>query len=146
MKSYKQVLSSFIPRVEGFSSKPYWDVSRWSWGYGTRVPGSIDDRNKRPDSTITRNAAFDEMMKHIDGDAKALTPLLKVFVKPNQMAALLSFSYNLGSGTARKLIPYINSGNYQALEIEWKSYYNAGGLPNNNLRQRRIKEWNLFNS
>ena len=45
-------LAYFIPLVEGFRSTPYWDVKRYSWGYGTAAPG--------PTGTITREKAFAE--------------------------------------------------------------------------------------
>jgi GH24 family phage-related lysozyme (muramidase) len=144
--NYRNVLSSFLPSVEGFSSKPYWDVSRWSWGYGTLVPGSTDNKNIKPSGTITRQTAFDEMMKHINTDYAYLAPLIKVTLKPQQLAALLSFSYNLGSGNAKKLVPYINTSNTVALGEKWKMYIYAGGLPNQNLIDRRAKEWKLYNS
>lgn len=145
-KSYIDILKLFLPQVEGFSATPYWDYKQWSWGYGTRVPGSSDNRNIRPTGTITRAKAIQDALSHVANDYKYLAPLVHVKLNAKQWAALLSFSYNLGSGNADNLITNINNRNYSALESQWKSYIYAGGQVNPDLVDRREKEWNLFTS
>lgn len=142
--AYKTILKSFLPSVEGFNTKPYWDVNRWSWGYGTRVPGSKDDPDIVPQKTITREQAFTDMMIHIEADKEYLQRFLKVDLNSNQWAALLSFSYNLGSRNADNLIPNINSKNVAALQTQWKKYVYAGGAQLQFLVERRKKEWDLY--
>jgi len=130
------VLSVFIPDVESFSAKAYWDVSRYSWGYGTAAPGK--------DAITTRENAFHEMVDHLLGDYADLKNRVTRKLNVNQWAALLSFSYNLGIGNAHNLLANINSGNDAALEVQWKKYIYAGGVVNQDLIERRDKEWNLF--
>lgn len=142
--TYKTILKTFLPVWEGFSSKPYWDYKQWSWGYGTKVPGSVADKNINPGGTITREQAFIDALQHIQGDYLYLKPMVKVPLSANQWAAFLSFSYNLGRGNADNLIPNINSKNFPALELQWKSYVNAGGVPLPSLINRRAAEWDLF--
>lgn len=62
----------------------------------------------------------------------------------NQWAALLSFSYNLGIGNAYNLVPVINSGDDNALGVKWNKYVYAGGVINDDLVNRRAKEFALW--
>lgn len=142
--TYRTILKTFLPAWEGFSSHPYWDFKQWSWGYGTKVPGSVADKNINPGGTITREKAFSDAMNHIQIDYFYLKSLVKVPLSSNQWAALLSFAYNLGPGNADNLVPNINAKNYSALETQWKSYVNAGGVPLQSLINRRAAEWDLF--
>ena len=146
MVNYKDVIKKFLEKWEGFRSTPYWDFRQWSWGYGTRVPGSTDDPNVRPPGTISRAQAMIDAIKHVDGDRAYLEPLLTRDLNSNQWAALLSFSYNLGRGNADNLIPNLNAGKFAALGDQWNQYVNAGGVPQDYLIDRRAAEWQLFNS
>lgn len=130
-------LASFIPAVEGFSASPYWDVTRYSWGYGTAAPGAT--------GTITRAQAFQDMVSHLMADYASLSGRITRQLTINQWAALLSFSYNLGVGNAYNLVPLINTDS-TALGTKWNQYIYAGGAVNNDLVERRQKEWSLWNS
>lgn len=132
------VLASFIPSVEGFQPHPYWDVSRYSWGYGTKAPGST--------GTISREQAFADMLSYLLSDYNLLKGKITRVLNPNQWAALLSFSYNLGNDDAVDMVPYINAGNDAALSNQWMKYVHAGGVVNQNLVERRQKELVLWNS
>lgn len=129
-------LGTFIPSVESFSATPYWDVSRYSWGYGTAAPG--------PNGTITRAKAFTDMVAHLINDYYYLSPKITRKLTVNQWAALLSFSYNEGPGNADNLVDDINAGSDIILEPHWKQYIYAGGSINSNLVARRNKEWALW--
>jgi lysozyme len=131
-------LATFIPSVEGFESTPYWDVSRYSWGYGTAAPG--------PTGTITREQAFTDMVAYLLADYSTLKKRITRTLTVNQWAALLSFSYNLGIGNALNLLPNINAGNNGSLGTQWRKYIYADGKVNDNLVERREKEWALWNS
>lgn len=124
--------------MEGFRSHPYWDVDRYSWGYGTAAPGA--------EGTITRQEAFAEMSAYWMGDLVKLWPRIYIPLTTNQWAALLSFSYNLGLGNAYNLLPNINAGNFEALGVQWNKYVYAGGVVNSDLVARRQKEWALWNT
>ena len=141
---YSAILTKFLPPLEGFSSTPYWDYKQWSWGYGTRVPGSVNDQNKKPTGTISRDKAMLDALQHVNGDYLYLKSLVKASLNANQWSALLSFSYNLGRGNADNLVANINAKNWPALESQWKQYVYAGGVINSTLVNRREKEWNLF--
>jgi Phage-related lysozyme (muraminidase) len=135
----------FIAGEERFTPKPYWDYKQWSWGYGTKVPDSTASPTVIPNVTIGIDTAKSIMNNHISKDYAVLKPLARKELTPNQWAALLSFSYNLGIGTGKTMLSRINS-NIPNLEAVWKSYIYAGGAVSNGLISRRNKEWNLYNS
>lgn len=132
------ILSEFIPLVEGFRSTPYWDVSRWSWGYGTAAPGRT--------GTITREKAFADMLSYALGDYDQLQKKITRQLTAPQWAALLSFSYNVGLGNAYNIVPEINAGNDSVLEKEWKRYVYSSNEVDSRLIERRQREWLLWNS
>jgi lysozyme len=149
MSGYRIILKYFLPHWESFSARPYWDYKQWSWGYGTRVPGSVSDKAIKPTGTITRAQAFNDMMQHAERDYTDLKKLIRVPLTSAQWAALLSFSYNLGVGNADNLVYNINSKNMAALQTQWNSYINvrdeSGNLvPNDHLIARRAAEWELY--
>jgi len=142
-------LAKVVPQFEGFSSNPYWDVSRWSWGYGTRVPNSIDDKTKKPSGSISKIQAVAAMVAHLHNDFSYLDKLVKVQLDGRQWAALLSFSYNEGQGNADNLVANINASQWSALEKQWKAYNKARNdkgvlVVSKNLTDRRSKEWEIF--
>lgn len=131
-------LASFIPSVEGFQGTPYWDVSRYSWGYGTAAPGAT--------GTITRDQAFKDMTAYLLNDYAALSARITRTLTVPQWTALLSFSYNLGIGNAYNLLNNINSGDDTALAAQWRKYVYANGEIDQRLVNRRDKEINLWSS
>jgi GH24 family phage-related lysozyme (muramidase) len=131
-------LAEFIPSVEGFEAHPYWDVSRYSWGYGTAAPGKT--------GTITREQAFEDMVAYLLADYNTLSKRITRRLTVNQWAAYLSFSYNLGIGNALNLVSLINQGNNTALGTKWNQYIHAAGQVNQTLVARRQREWALFNT
>lgn len=136
MQTYKAILKTFLQKWEGFSATPYWDVSRYSWGYGTAAPGAT--------GTITRADAMKELLTHVDNDRAYLAPLLTRTLTPNQWAALLSFAYNLGPGNADNLLDNINSHDDGALYTQWMLYNKADGMYNDDLAARRAAELRLW--
>lgn len=131
-------IKSFLPLVEGFSAHPYWDVSRYSWGYGTEAPG--------PEGTISRGDAADAMVAHVMQDYTRLMGAINMPLTTNQWVALLSFSYNLGVGDALKLVPLINAWDMPGLADKWGQYVYANHVVNADLVTRRQKEWELWNT
>lgn len=136
--SYNNFLIPFLQEWETFKPNPYWDVSRYSWGYGTPAPGAT--------GTISESQAINDMVDHTSSDFDTLDSLVTRDLNGKQWAALLSFSYNLGVGNAQKLLPNINSGDDVALGMQWNRYVYAGGARSDNLVQRRAAEWQLWNS
>lgn len=144
--SYEIILAQFLKDWEGFEAKPYWDVHQWSWGYGTRVPGSSTSKYIVPGGTITREQAMKDLLQYASSDKAYLTPLIHLNLRPYQWAALLSFSYNLGSGDADNLVYNINTQDWQALEDQWNRYIYVDGQISQHQIERRAAEWELFSS
>ncbi len=85
-----------------------------------------------------------EAVTHASGDYTYLSKLVKRELSPNQWAAFLSFSYNLGRGNADNLVALINEGEFEGLKYKWLSYNKAGGKVSNVLKNRRQKEVEAF--
>lgn len=144
-------LKDIFVKFEGFSSVPYWDVKQWSWGYGTKVPGSSNDKTKKPSGTISRAKGMLDSFVHVEADKDRLRKALKVELNQKQMAALLSFSYNLGVGNALKMVDYINAGDLEFIGYKWRAYNKVQNdvgvlIASKHHTERRAYEWNLYNS
>lgn len=145
-KSLFNLLQTLLKEFEGFSSKPYWDVSRWSWGYGTQVPNSIDNPTIKPNVSISKSNAMNDAMNFSMQQQQVLRNYLHKPLKDNQWAAVLSFAYNLGTGNGTKLINVINSSDLNTIKNYWLQFVNVKGVPNDDLLARRKKEFSIYSS
>lgn len=109
--------AELIASFEGFRAHPYWDESRYSWGYGTPAPG--------PTGTITQAQALADLQQHSQSDYDYLAPLITRQLTGNQWAAYLSFAYEEGTGGAENLVDNINSGDDDAVAAQWRLYNKA---------------------
>lgn len=134
--SWYTITDWLIPEFESFRAHPYLDGSRYSWGYGTAAPGAT--------GTITKEQALADMRAYLQGDYNYLSTLISRPLSGNQWAALLSFSYNLGAGSAANLVADINAGSDSVLEDHWKQYIYSSGSVNTNLVHRRNVEWQMW--
>jgi GH24 family phage-related lysozyme (muramidase) len=144
LAKWQDFIADYFLKFEKFRANPYWDFKQWSWGYGTRVPGSIDSLNYRPAGSITRIKALQDAFDHVYQDYYYLKNLIKVPLTAGQWAALLSFSYNTGPGNADNLVANINAKNWSALKNQWILYNKAGGIVQDYLVKRRAYEINSF--
>lgn len=139
-----------IRGFEGFSKYPYWDVSQWTVGYGTSCPSDKLDEYKA--NGITEEAADELLRTRMASYEKAV----KFFAEKHgrtftqtQFDALVSFTYNLGSGWVHKNNNFtrVMSNPDAAAEevIFWfGAHCNAGGSILPGLVRRRLAEANLF--
>ena len=144
-------LKTIFLKFEGFTPVPLWDVKQWSWGYGTKVPGSISDKNIKPPGKITTDKAMQDSFVFVEKAAANIFPKIKVPLNDRQKAAIISFAYNLGYGTgnndpAGKLIQDINSKDKGRIEYGFKAYNRANGVAMKQLTARRKYEFDLFYS
>ncbi len=147
MNAIKSILSTFLPTWEGFSSTPYWDVKRWSIGYGTPalINGQLQtDFNKKPAITISKAQAMIDMLARNGSDMMELVTRITRPLRANQWAALLSFAYNLGIGNAFNLVENINNNDTNALQIQWNKYILVDGKVNDRQIKRRAAEFALW--
>ena len=89
-----------IKKEEGFAAKPYWDYSQYTVGYGTRCPDDMLEEYK--ENGITKEAAEVLLRNYIAGTENAINKKLidkkKLNLTQAQFDALVSFTYNCGSG------------------------------------------------
>ena len=135
-----------IESFEGFRSEPYKDVAGiWTIGVGSiyGLDGSRVTRDHRP---ITKEEAFGLMERDLKTTVNRLGNLIKVPVNENQLAALASFVYNIGSGAFQRSTARmkLNRQDYFGCAdefLKWK-YANKRVIPG--LLRRREAERQLF--
>jgi lysozyme len=135
-----------IKRFEGFSSTPYLcpaDVPTIGYGNTRRFDGS-------------RVAMDDEPISEADGEAllahellsfeRSVDKLITAELTQVMFDALVSFTYNLGSGNLQSstLRMKLNRGNYEGAADEFPKWRKAGGRVLQGLVRRRIAERKLF--
>lgn len=133
---------------EGFRSKPYWDVSHYSIGYGTTCPESkVDYYTNNP---ISKETAEKWLRSSLDGFEKSVNGFAKKYslkLKQNQFDALVSFTYNCGDAWTTSLDGYFNTavrhGNTGRLFMYGIGLYGSAG-GDYILMKRRMREANIY--
>jgi len=136
----------FIEEYEGFSPYVYSDSSNYYIGYGTRCnPGDYPNG-------ITREEAEELLrreLKAVEDRVKKMFESSATIITQNRFDALVSFTYNLGSGWMNpdeELYNYIKKGNYTEIELvnAFGVWCHVGGKPNQKLIERRLGEAAIF--
>jgi len=135
-----------IKQFEGFSSKPYLDIALVpTIGYGTthydgRAVSLSDPEISESTATYLLRTQVDETY------GKAVNHYVRVPITQNQFDALVSFTYNLGTGSLRSstLLRDINHGKIHAADKEFHKWTHANGKVVRGLVARRQKEAELF--
>ena len=145
----REISSKFIYKWEGLRLNPYHDQA----GYPTVGVGNLLSKEKWADlsqfDSLTKVEAMDQFRKHLvdyENGVKRLFPDIK---DPNKIAALTSFSFNVGLGALEKseLRDMILDGdNPVAIKKEWKTWNKADGKFLKGLLNRRNAELGLFYS
>ncbi|HJX18966.1 MAG TPA: lysozyme [Acidiferrobacterales bacterium] len=123
---------SIIKGFEGYEPRPKWDYKQYSVGYGTRwTPGTPIGTPEEHETALGGEAG--KVGQWLDANVK--TPMSEP-----QKAALTSFGFNLGTGNLARLLPDINSGDWNRVATRMKSFNTAGGSVLPGLTDRRQKE------
>jgi GH24 family phage-related lysozyme (muramidase)/uncharacterized Zn-binding protein involved in type VI secretion len=127
-------LLSFIKSKERFTPTAYWDVKQYTNGYGTKANSSTE--------TITREVAEDRL----GTDATKRRRFVVAYAKNNgytwnnnQINALTSFVFNLGTGKLSQLTDNASRTN-DVIAEKIKLYVYADGVVENGLVTRRNEE------
>lgn len=137
----------FIKDHEGFTQYAMWDYAQWSIGYGTHC-----EKDEYPDG-ITREQADILLRKEIAVKETAVAAFEKKIgrtLSAQQFDALVSFSYNVGSGwmsnPSYNVYRLIASGSTDemALVNALGSWIHAGGEALSGLACRRMDEANIY--
>lgn len=112
-------------------------------GYGTI---RIDGNPVQMGMTITEDQADYYLKTEVEEFEKVINHSVAVELTQNQFDALVSFTYNLGSGNLLKstLLKKLNAGDYQGAADEFPKWSMAGGHVLAGLLRRRNAERDLF--
>lgn len=135
-----------IKKWEGFRSKAYLDpVGIPTIGYGTiQYPNG---QKVKMGDVITEASAEHYLKEHIETDViPPVDRLIKVDLNDNQYSAIVSFTYNLGSGnlSSSTLLKKLNNKDYIGAAKEFDRWVYAGGKKLKGLVNRRKEERALF--
>lgn len=134
-----------ICSFEGLRLTAYDDgVGVWTIGFGTiKYPNGV--RVKRGD-TCTLEQAKSYMKYDLIEFEHTVNSLAKVLLNQNQFDALVSLTYNIGSGAFKSstLLKKLNLSDYKGAADQFDVWVNAGGKRMQGLANRRAKEKSLF--
>lgn len=129
---------ALIKQFEGFSAEPYLcPAGYWTIGYGH----VIHDPKDYPYS-ITNDEALELLSHDIMKAENAVLRLISVPLTNGQFDALVSFTFNLGSGALQRstLRRKINRADHADAPAEFRKWVWAGGKKLNGLVRRRAAE------
>jgi len=98
--------------------------------------------------TITKKEAQSVLVKELLLARDTVDEIVTVDLTPNQKAALMSFTFNLGRGGLIQLVNgkgRLNDGNYDSVAKYLPLYRKAGGKINAGLEKRRAWELKIWN-
>lgn len=138
-----------LKEMEGFYPYPKWDYAQYTVGYGTRCP---DDKlnywtEENPITEEEALALLDAEMADYEGPVNAFIKKYGLKLQQHQYDALVSFSYNVGTGWTTEETGYLNAAVRQgdmsnALIYGLCLWSTAGG--NYILIPRRLSEANMY--
>tara|TARA_R110000787_G_scaffold69231_1_gene154281 strand:+ start:150 stop:629 length:480 start_codon:yes stop_codon:yes gene_type:complete len=142
-----KIAAEVIKEFEGYSSKPYLCPSNVpTIGYGnTRYANG--ERVTMEDKNITKKEAERLLLDVIRSVEKDVKSVVDVKLKPYQLAALISFTYNVGIGNFSKstlLAKMNNCVDDQNLPDEFRRWNKSKGSVLNGLTRRRESEVELW--
>lgn len=133
----------FIARWEGFCATPYiCPAGCPTIGYGHVIKKHEDF----PKEGISRAQAMALLEVDAASALQAVRRLIKININTQQVTALTSFTYNLGTGALQRstLRQVINRQEWEAVPREWRKWVWAGGRKLPGLVRRRAAEIALF--
>lgn len=112
----------------------------WTIGYGSTFA-------VMPGMRITKEQAEDRLRKDLECSERAVDRLVTVPLNSNQFSALVSFTFNVGSGNLEKstLLKLLNRGWYEQVPAQLLRWNKAGGEVMGGLSRRRAAEAKLWN-
>lgn len=144
MKIVRQALT-IITQSEGLSLQAYKDVAgHWTIGYGHLLTEGEDGAD------ITEEQAFELLEGDLIRTMRDVEELVEVPLNDNQFSALVSFTFNLGSGALKRstLLKKLNEGDYAGAAGEFHRWTKAGPtgmkVDQKGLIKRRYAEEILF--
>jgi GH24 family phage-related lysozyme (muramidase) len=144
MRRITQTGLELIKKFEGFSSHIYICAA----GYPTIGYGHLVKENERAEfaNGITEAQALELLRKDVQIAEKAVSRLITVPLTDGQFDALVSFTFNLGSGALQRstLRNKINREEYEDVPAEFMKWVLAGGRKLEGLIKRRNSEAYMY--
>src|SRR5512139_1134493 len=132
-----QLYADAIKGFEGYAPNAAWDYKQYTNGYGTKA--------LYPGESIDKTEAENRFNTAIEGAAKTVDTVAPN-APPGVRAALISLTYNAGSGWANSgLGEAVKAGDWKAARDRFLQYNKAGGQVNPGLVNRRQAEAAWFN-
>jgi lysozyme len=135
-----------IKKFEGCKLVAYQCSAKvWTIGFGSTF--YENGAKVQIGDTITQHRAESLLLITANKFAVEVRKLVKSNINEKQMAALISFAFNLGMGALSKssLLKLVNSNpNSPQIRNEFMKWINAGGKPLNGLIRRRKAEADLY--
>lgn len=134
----------FISKFEGFSPTIYICPAGWKTiGYGHALKKGEEELFKEP---ITPETALEILRKDVEEAERAVSRLIVSPLHDYQFDALVSFTFNLGSGALQRstLRSMLNRGEYVDAANEFPKWSYAGGRWLKGLYRRRVAEQQMF--
>jgi len=131
---------ALIKEFEGFRDTAYQDQAGiWSIGYGHTIGVSGGE-------TCTEAEATEWLSEDLATAEQTVDSLVNVPLSGNQFAALVSFTYNVGSGNFGKstLLQLLNRGWYEQIPVQLSRWNRVNGAPDAGLTRRRAAEAALW--
>ena len=129
-----------VKGFEGFSAKAYLCPA------GIPTIGYGHTGNIRPTDTITKEEAEVLLAKDLEKFEAGVKKAVKVPLNENQLAALVSFTYNVGLGAFNNstLLKQLNEGRYDLAADQLLRWTKAAGKELAGLVRRRAAERAVF--
>jgi lysozyme len=141
--------AAFIGHFEGFSGKLYNDpVGHCTIGFGHLVHRGPINGSEPADlkGGISRERGLELLRDDAKTAADAIDRLVNVDLEPHQRDALISFTFNLGTGAFGEstLLKMLNQGDYDSVPEQLNRWTKASGKVLPGLVTRRKAEGALF--
>ena len=137
---------NFIGGLESFTPVAEWDFKQCSIGYGSGYNWDLKRPVQKGD-VIDKETAKRWLLYEAQSYFDKVMDMVKVPINDNQLIALSSFAYNVGSGALQSstLLKLLNNGtNLPAVASEFDKWVYAGGKVSKGLKNRRNAEKKLF--
>lgn len=141
-----QLAIDMLSKFEGCKLQPYWDMA----GYPTIGIGHLLSRKKWEDldhyASISLEEAEGLLQEDLQVTSIGVLHLTYIPLNTNQLSAVLSFAYNLGTSAynSSMLRAKINSNEMLEVPREFLKWCYAGGKRSNSLLNRRKQEAAIF--
>jgi lysozyme len=145
--SAAKIAAEVIKEFEGYSSEPYLCPSGIATiGYGNTIYTN-GDRVTMDDKAVTKKYAEKMLLDTVKSVEKQVKNVVEVKLPAHKLAALISFTYNVGIGNLSNstLLAWLNSNpDYSEIPSQFRRWNKGGGRVLKGLVRRREAEVEIW--